>query len=233
MSLAVKELVTVQKPVKTKEPLAIQPRISQDKPPVENVQGTRLRRFSLDEYQQLIELAFFDEDERIELLDGLLVEMSPINPRHAVCVDKLSGLINHLLYKKAWIRVQAPITLEGRSSQPQPDLVVALLQPEMYEERHVKAEETLLLIEVADSSLSTDQGDKLKLYASGGISEYWIINLVDNQLEVYQEPYLSATGEGNYKVKRTYTRDETVSLQAFPDCQLDLSEVLPRSITER
>ena len=195
---------------------------------VEAFAGSRLRRFNLGEYQHLIELGFFDEDERIELLDGLLVEMSPINPRHAVCVDKLGGLINHLLYKKAWIRVQAPITIEGRSSQPQPDVTVAMLQAEAYEERHVKAEEILLLIEVADSSLHGDQTDKLELYASAGISEYWIVNLVDNQLEVYQEPYLSATGEGGYKIKCTYVRDETVSIQAFPDCQIALNEVLPR-----
>jgi Uma2 family endonuclease len=190
--------------------------------------GRLLRRFRLDEYQHLIELGFFDEDERIELLDGLLVEMSPINPRHAVCVDKLGGLINHLLYKKAWIRVQAPITLEGRSSQPQPDITIALLQPEAYEERHVKAEEILLVVEVADSSLHGDQTDKLEIYASAGIREYWIVNLVDNQLEVYQEPYLSGAGEGNYKVKRTYSRDDTVSLQAFAECQIPLNEVLPR-----
>ena len=226
-------LTAVQEPVKTKQPMAIQPRFKQDKPPVENVQGTRLRRFSLDEYQQLIELGFFDEDERIELLDGLLVEMSPINPRHAECVDKLSEVLHFLLYKKAWIRVQSPVTLEGRTSQPQPDLTVAVRRTEGYADRHMAAPEILLLIEVADSSLHGDQTDKLNIYAAVGISEYWIVNLVDNQLEVYQEPYLSVTGEGNYKVKRTYTRDETVSLQAFPDCQINLSEVLPRSITER
>jgi len=124
--------------------------------------------------------------------------------------------------------VQAPITLEGRSSQPQPDVTIALLQQEAYEERHVKAEEVLLLIEVADSSLHGDQTDKLEIYASAGVIEYWIVNLVDNQLEVYQVPYLSATGEGNYKIKRTYARDETISPQAFPDCPIALNEVLPR-----
>lgn len=154
--------------------------------------------------------------------------MSPINPRHAACVDKLGRLMNHLLYNKAWIRVQAPITIEGRSSQPQPDAAVALLQPEVYEERHVKAEEIFLLVEVADSSLEGDQTDKLEIYASAGISEYWIVNLIDNQLEVYQEPYLSATGKGKYKIQRTYSRKDTVSIQAFPECQIALNEVLPR-----
>ena len=226
-------LSVVQEKVDQKQPLALVAPSTPKLPPFPIVSGIptatrQLRRFTLGEYQHLIELGVFDEDERLELLDGLLVEMSPINPRHAVCVDKLSRVINHLLYNKAWIRVQAPITIEGRSSQPQPDLTVAFLQPEVYEERHVKAEEIFLLIEVADSSLYGDQTDKQELYASAGIPEYWIVNLVDNQVEVYQEPYLSATGEGSYKVKRTYTRDETVASQAFPDCPIALNEVLPR-----
>lgn len=226
-------LSVVQEKVYQQQPSAIEATGTLKAPAVKDVNSKssamrQLRRFTLSEYQHLIELDIFDADERLELLDGLLVEMSPINPRHAVCVDKLSRVINHLLYNKAWIRVQAPITIEGRSSQPQPDVTVAFLQPEVYEERHVKAEESFLLVEVADSSLVGDQTDKQELYASAGIPEYWIVNLVDNQLEVYQGPYLSATGEGSYKIKRTYRRDETVSIQAFPDCQIALNEVLPR-----
>lgn len=226
-------LSVVQEKVYQQQPSAIEAISRLKAPSVKDVNGKssatrQLRRFTLSEYQHLIELDIFDEDERLELLDGLLVEMSPINPRHAVCVDKLSRVINHLFYNKAWIRVQAPITIEGRSSQPQPDVTVAFLQPEVYEERHVKAEEIFLLVEVAESSLYGDQNDKQELYASAGIPEYWIVNLVDSQLEVYQEPYLSATGEGSYKIKRTYTRDETVFSQAFPDCPIALNEVLPR-----
>lgn len=225
-------LTTVQEKVYPKQPSVIQAKSSL-KPRPSKVGGaipkaSELRRFTLDEYQHLIDLGLFHEDERIELLDGLLVEMSPINPRHAVCVDKLSRVVNHLLYNKAWIRVQAPITIEGRASQPQPDIAIAVLQPEVYEERHVKAEEIFLLVEVADSSLQGDQTDKLELYATAGISEYWIVNLVDNRLEVYQEPYLLDTGEGGYKVKRIYLRNDTVSTQAFPECQVALNEILPR-----
>lgn len=85
------------------------------------------------------------------------------------------------------------------------------------------------MIEVFDSSLLTDQTDKLKLYASAGIAEYWIVNLVDDQLEVYQEPYLSASGEGAYRIKQTYRRGETVSPQIFPECEIALQEILPVS----
>ena len=226
-------LTAVQEKVYLKQPSVIQTGSAPKLPPftvVSDQTGATkdLRRFTLDEYQHLIELGIFDEDERLELLDGLLVEMSPINPRHAVCVDKLSRLVNHLLYNKAWIRVQSPITIEGRASQPQPDVVVALLQPEVYEERHVKAEEIFLLVEVADSSLHSDQTDKLELYASARIPEYWIVNLIANQLEVYQEPYLTPTGQGAYNVKRIYARNDTVALQAFPECQVALNEILPR-----
>ena len=156
MTVAIRE--TVQEQTQRNRSSAIQAVGAPKQPSFTAVSSTtaaprKLRRFTLSEYQHLTELGIFDEDERLELLDGLLVEMSPINPRHALCVDKLSRVINHLLYNKAWIRVQAPITIEGRSSQPQPDVAVAFLQPEIYEERHVKAEEIFLLIKVADMAI--------------------------------------------------------------------------------
>lgn len=224
-------LTAVQETVYPKQPSVIQAK-STSTPPFKvggAIPTTReLRRFTLNEYQHLIDLGLFHEDERLELLDGLLVEMSPINPRHAECIDKLSEVLHFLLYKKARIRVQSPIALEGRASQPQPDVTIAIRRPEGYADRHITAQEVLLLIEVADSSLHTDQTDKLEIYAAEGIKEYWIFNLVDSQVEVYQEPYLSATGEGGYKLKRTYASNDTVSTQAFPECQIALNEILPR-----
>jgi len=81
---------------------------------------------------------------------------------------------------------------------------------------------------VADSLLHGDKTDKLELYAAAGVPEYWVVNLIHNQLEVYQEPYLSANGEGFYKTKRTDARNDIVALQAFPECQVALNEILPR-----
>jgi Uma2 family endonuclease len=195
---------------------------------VETIAGFRLRRFSLGEFQKLIELNFFAKNKRIELLDGLVMEMNSITPPHADCVDHLLEIFHTLFGKKSRIRSQSPVTLERRVSQPQPDVTVAIRRPEGYADRHMNAQEILLLVEVADTSLHSDRTDKLDIYASEGIKEYWIFNLLDNQLEVYQEPYLSATGEGTYKIKRTYARDETISPQAFPECQIALNEILPR-----
>ncbi|MCB0062485.1 MAG: Uma2 family endonuclease [Caldilineaceae bacterium] len=212
-----------------KEPIAVeQPQQVAVNGVRQSISGVHLRRFSLTEFQHLVELGIFGEDERIELLDGLLVEMSPINPRHAECVDNLNETFTVLLHRKARVRVQSPITLEGQSSQPQPGVSVAVRRAEGYGERHMNAAEIFLLIEVADSSLNSDQTDKLKLYAAAGIPEYWIVNLVDNQLEVYQEPYFSATGEGAYKRKRTYSREETVAPQSFPECEVALTDILPK-----
>jgi Uma2 family endonuclease len=188
----------------------------------------KLRRFSLDEYHQLIELGFFDEDERIELLNGLLVEMSPINPKHAECVDLAAEQLMYKLYKRARVRVQSPISLEVVRSEPQPDITVAVLPPAGYGEHHPQADDVLLVIEVADSSLADDREQKLENYASAGIPEYWILNLVDVQTEVYREPYISASGKAEYKTRLTFMPGDTVALLAFPDCKIDLAEVFPK-----
>lgn len=139
MAIAVQEFI--QEETEQKLPLdrasTAQPIAKQHKAVEVTFKTSPLRRFTLDEFQHLIESGFFDEDERIELIDGLVVEMSPINPRHAICVDKIGRLLNHKLFSDAWVRIQAPLTLEGHSSQPQPDIIAAILQPELYEERHV------------------------------------------------------------------------------------------------
>jgi Uma2 family endonuclease len=193
----------------------------------ESIGHRLLRQFSLDEYHQLIELGFFHEDERIELLNGLLVEMSPINPKHAECVDQATEQLLYGLYKRARVRVQSPITLEIVSSEPQPDITIAAFHPAGYGKQHPQAEDVLLVIEVADSSLEDDRDQKLETYALAGIPEYWIFNLVDVQTEIYREPYVSASGRAEYKTKLTFTRDQVVAPLSFPDCQIDLSQILP------
>nr|HMN29560.1 Uma2 family endonuclease [Caldilineaceae bacterium] len=163
----------------------------------------------------------------IELLHGLLFEMSPINPRHAECVDQASMQLMHGLANRARIRVQSPITLEVVASEPQPDITVAALRPTGYGDRHPRAEEIRLVIEVADSSLEDDRERKFATYAQARIPEHWIFNLVDGQLEAYREPYVSASGKAEYRTKLTFTRDQMAAPLLFPDCQIDLNEILP------
>lgn len=186
-----------------------------------------LRRFSIGEYNRLIETSLLAEDEQLELIDGLILEMSPINPKHAGCLDALLGLFFPYTHKRAILRLQSPITLEISSSQPQPDLTLVTTRPKGYFDRHPTVQEILLIVEVSDSSLEDDQERKLALYARSGIPEYWIVNLVDERVEVYLAPDVSATGKADYKTKLTFIRGQTLAPLEFPDCQIEVSQILP------
>jgi Uma2 family endonuclease len=189
-----------------------------------------LRRFSVDEYQRLIAAGILGADERLELIDGLILTMSPINPKHADCVDRLTFALIRRLDEQVRVRIQSPITLEVRFAQPQPDVTLALARPQGYADRHPGAGEVLLVIEVSDSTLEDDRDEKLQLYAVAGLPEYWILNLVDMLLEVYQEPYLAVNGEATYQRKQTFTSDQTVAPLLLPNCQIDLSQVFPTEV---
>ncbi len=190
--------------------------------------GLHLRRFSLAEYQQLIAMGFFHKDERLELINGFVQEMSPINPKHAECVDQLVELFFAQLLKRARIRIQSPVSLEVRSSQPEPDVALAAVRPAGYADQHPDAANIFLIVEISDSTLEKDQEEKLELYAASGIVEYWIVNLVDEQFEVYRDPFISAIGKAAYRTKLTFIHGQTVTPLAFPDCQIDVSQVLPK-----
>ena len=189
-------------------------------------ESLELRNFDLDEYHRLIEIDFFTVDDRVELLEGLLVKMSPIRVPHANTVDRLAEIFFERIGKRARIRVQQPVTLSNMESEPEPDIVLA--QRKTYDENHPNAGEILLLVEVSDSTLAKDRGLKARIYASESVQEYWIVNLVDRLLEIYQNPQILADGQGTYLSKQTLYGTKSVAPLAFPDCMIDVSEVLPK-----
>lgn len=167
------------------------------------------------EYDKLVDLGAF-EDERIELLDGVLVPMSPIGPPHSSAVQKLTELLILALTGRASVRPQLPFAASDLS-EPEPDLMVAPRSD--YDTAH--PDEALLLIEVAESSLKKDRGVKKRIYAERGVPEYWIVNLVDRCIEVYTEP-----AAGGYRTIRSYERGESIRLVRFPDVEVRVSDVL-------
>lgn len=187
-----------------------------------------VRRFSLDEYHRLVEIGFFDEDERIELIDGVLAPMSPVKPLHAVTIARQVRAFASLLgIDSTYLRVQSPISLPGADSEPEPDLAVVREAETDFAERHPYPDEILLLVEVADSSLARDRSQKAQLYAASKIPEYWIWNLLDLWLEVYRNPQMSAAGDAVYQTKLTFRSGDSVAPLAFPDCVVAVAEVLP------
>lgn len=167
------------------------------------------------EYDRLVALGTF-EGERIELIEGALRRMSPIGPPHTSTVDDLNQLLVLALAGRARVRVQGSFAA-GELSEPEPD--VSILPLGDYRSAHPS--EAHLVIEVADSSLYYDRGEKAHLYAACGVPEYWIVNLVDRVVEVHREP--TASG---YREVTTIPKGARLRLLAFPDVELKVDEFL-------
>jgi len=178
------------------------------------------RRFTVDEYHRMVDAGVLHEDDRVELLDGEIVEMTPIGPRHAGCVDRLLYRLSRLCGAQAVLRVQGPVVL-GLRSEPEPD--VTLLRPpiEQYANAHPRAADILLVIEVAETSVEYDRSVKLPLYARMGIPEAWLVNLPADRIETYRDPQ-----DGRYLTPRLVSPGETLSPLELPDVTLSANEIL-------
>ena len=178
------------------------------------------RRFTVDEYHRMAEAGIFHEDDRVELLDGQIVEMTPIGPEHAGCVDDLAQWLTQHLRGSAIVRVQNPVQL-GDHAEPQPDIAVVRPRPGGYRGGHPGPRDVLLVVEVADTSLRDDRERKLPLYAQAGIPEVWLVNLPEDGIDIHREPRA-----GTCTSLRTARRGETVSPLAFPSLVLRVDDIL-------
>jgi Uma2 family endonuclease len=165
-------------------------------------------------YKELLKLerAGLLAGKRVELIDGELIEMSPANPPHAIATTELSEALILALGDRAKVSVHNPLRLSRDMDDkhlPLPD--IAVIERRAYRD-HPQAEDVYFLIEVADTSLSDDRGKKLALYASRGIPEYWIVNLLDQQIEVYTDPKGS-----EYLTRRTYGLSDSFAPSRFPE----------------
>ncbi len=146
----------------------------------------RLYRFTVDQYHRMGELGILEDDARVELLEGMIVKTSPIGPPHTYTTQIAHDLIAAGLPSGWTVRMQSPITFER--SEPEPDLAVVRGRHADYKRRHPQPAEVGLLIETSDSSLALDRTEKGPIYAGAQIPCYWVINLLDRQVEVYSEP---------------------------------------------
>jgi Uma2 family endonuclease len=176
----------------------------------------RPRPFTADEFERLVETGIFGETERVELIEGQIVQMNPIGPDHVWGVNDLVDIFRHL--DNVVLSVQNPIRLAHRI-QPQPDLVV--LRRGGPRKRVPRPEQALLVIEVADTSLDHDRNIKGPLYARAGIAEYWIVDLNGERIEVYREP-----SEAGYRAMRFFTRGEHLSPVFASDMRVEVDAIL-------
>ncbi|MEW4567726.1 Uma2 family endonuclease [Tautonia sp. JC769] len=191
-------------------------------PPAPGSPGRRPARvrFTVDDYHRLAELGFLHEDARVELVEGDLIAMSPIGPRHADVVDRLVELLVPLLLRRAIVRVQNPLRLDEHS-EPEPDLMLVNCREGRYASAHPRPDDVLLLIEVMDSSADYDRGTKLGLYARFAVTEVWLIDLTEQRIELHRSP-----NEGTYTERLIRSRGQTVAPTRFPDVELDVDAIL-------
>jgi hypothetical protein len=177
-------------------------------------------RFTADEYHEMARAGVLRDDDRVELIEGEIVDMTPIGPRHSAVVNRL----NHALVRdcggRAIVQVQGPIRL-GLHSEPQPDVVLLRPRPDFYDTAVPGPEHVLLLIEVADTSLPYDRTVKLLLYAQAGIREVWLVDLVGNQVEVHLDP-----APDGYRRSETRAPGDRLVPTAFPDLSLSPADIL-------
>jgi len=178
------------------------------------------RIFTVAEYERMGQFGIFSEDDRVELVNGEIIQMSPIGERHAACVDFLTEFITLRLRRSAIVRVQNPVQLDDYS-EPQPDIAVLKRRDDFYRHAHPRPEDVLIVIEVSDSTLELDRGVKVPLYAGAGIPEAWVVNLPEERIEVYSDPL-----DGEYQAVRSYARGQKLQSHTLAPLRLSVSKVL-------
>ena len=190
--------------------------------PAPALDAPRKRLFTRKEYHAMGKAGVFEHKERVELLEGEIIVMSPVGNRHAFCVDRLNYEFADLnISKRAIVRVQNPAATSP-TSEPEPDLMLMAYKDDRYVSGHPSPQDILLLVEVADSSLNYDTNVKLRHYAQVGVREVWIADLRNDRVISHTEP--SPQG---YLVSRIYRPGDTISPTAFPDLKIAVSDIIP------
>jgi len=177
-------------------------------------------RITVDEYYRMAEVGLLAEDARVELIEGEIIDMAPIGSRHGAVVTRFDRLIQRAAGDRAIVRVQLPVRL-SRSSEPQPDLALVKPRVDFYESGHPSASDTLLIIEVSETTLRYDCEVKVPLYARHGVPEVWIVDLKGRRLHFYRSPV-----DGRYAEVSSVAEPGTTPIATLPGIVIDLTGVL-------
>ena len=177
------------------------------------------RKFTVDEFHRMGEAGILREDDRVELIRGLIVEMAPIGSRHAMRVDVVTDLLRRGIEGRGWVRTQNPLKI-SEDSELYPDVLVVQPPRQKYEDRHPGPSDVLLLIEVADTSLRYDRATKVPLYAQAGIAEVWIVDLLHDSVEVFRRPQA-----GQFSEMTTATREDNLSPETLSDVVVKVDDL--------
>jgi len=187
-------------------------------PRIETSDGFSVRKISVKDYEKMIDIGIFDGDDRVELLDGVIVEISPKKNKYTIVNYLINEFFQDNFRRQTIIRLQEPIILGDYS---EPDAVLATLSLLKYLDSHPTAADILLVVEVSDTTVTKDRRKAFN-YARAGIVQYLLFNLNTDEIEDYREP--SADG---YRFKKTHDADASFNLVAFPEVEIKVADLLP------
>ena len=178
--------------------------------------------YTVEAYFDLVRSGELSVEDHVELLEGVIVAMSPQNPRHASATTRVQEALREAIGKRAVIRVQSPF-LAGARSVPEPDVAVVPGAASDYDDRH--PDTALLVVEIAETSLAQDRLTKGAIYAAAGVPEYWLLDLREDVVEVFTEP---DPGARRYGVRRVARRGDRLPLAASPGASVSVDDLVPR-----
>ena len=176
-------------------------------------------RFSREDYEAMISAGILDENDRVELIAGEILNKMPIGPTHASTVNRLNRLFSACAGESAIVSVQNPVALDA-FSEPEPDIALLAPRSDLYANSHPAPADVYLIVEVADSSLRFDRERKIPLYASAGIPEVWLVDLFDKSVTRYRKPV-----QGSYTDMTRYAAGECIPIPRLANAQLALSDL--------
>lgn len=185
--------------------------------------AVQTKRWTRREYDRIAEAGLFGPDERVELLEGEIITVTPQQSPHSACIGLIDGMLRQAFGPAYWVRIQLPLIVDP-DSEPEPDLTVVPGSPRDYAQDHPRT--AVLVVEVADSTVAKDRTYKTRIYARAGIPEYWIINLAERCLEVYRDPETS-TQTALYRSSQRLNPSDSLAPLAAPGSTVTVSDLLP------
>ena len=177
-------------------------------------------KFDVDAYYRLAEIGILKPDERVELIEGQIIQKAHITPPHAACTARLNMFLHERMSQSAIVSIHNPVRL-NEYSEPEPDVALLRRRADFYAEAHPKPADTLMIIEVADATVDFDRKVKVPLYARSAIPEVWLIDLQQETIELYAQPM-----GGAYQIQRQARRGAQLTAETIPQLSLDVDAVL-------
>lgn len=179
------------------------------------------RLFTVHDYHRMVDAGILSEDDRVELIHGEVLRMSPIGPRHSAAVLRANQALQRLVADRAIVGVQGSVRLD-EYDEPQPDIYLLRSKEDFYASGHAGPADIFLIVEIADSSLAYDKGLKMRLYAETGVPEYWVADIQNDGVLAYSE-----ARQNTYSVIRQFRRGDRIIPTLLPECPIPIDVLLP------